>query len=52
MRWFGIGLALVGVVGALVAWFSFENVPFTIGGTVAMVIGIIIFMYGTRALPK
>lgn len=52
MRWFGIGLALVGVAGALVAWFSFGNVPFTIGGAVAMVIGLIIFMYGTRTLPK
>jgi len=52
MRWFGIGLALIGVVGALLAWFSFENVPFLIGGIVFMVIGIIIFVYGTRSLPK
>ena len=52
MRWFGIGLALIGVVGALLAWFSFENVPFLIGGIVFMVIGIIIFIYGTRTLPK
>jgi len=52
MRWFGIGLALIGVVGALLAWFSFENVPFLIGGIVFMVIGIIIFIYGTRSLPK
>ena len=52
MRWFGIGLALIGVVGALIAWFSFDNVPFTIGGAVFMVIGMIIFIYGTRVLPK
>ena len=52
MRWFGIGLALAGVVAALVAWFSFQNVPFLIGGIVFVVIGLIIFMYGTRSLPK
>ena len=52
MRWFGIGLALVGVVVALVAWFSFQNVPFLIGGIVFMVIGLIIFVNGTRSLPK
>ena len=52
MRWFGIGLALIGVVGALVGWFSFENLPVLIGGIVFMVIGIIIFIYGTRTLPK
>ena len=52
MRWFGIGLALVGVVAALVAWFSFQNVPFLIGGIVFVVIGLIIFIYGTRSLPK
>jgi len=52
MRWFGIGLALAGVVGALIAGFSFHNVPFTIGGIVFMVIGMIIFFYGTRSLPK
>ena len=52
MRWFGIVLAIAGVVGALVAWFSFQNVPFLIGGAVFVLIGLIIFMYGTRALPK
>ena len=52
MRWFGIGLALSGVVVALVAWFSFQNVPFLIGGIVFMVIGLIIFINGTRSLPK
>ena len=52
MRWSGIALALVGVVVALVAWFSFKNVPFLIGGIVFAVIGLIVFMYGTRALPK
>jgi len=52
MRWFGIGLALVGVVAALVAWFSFENVPFLIGGGVFVLIGLIVFIYGTRTLPK
>ena len=52
MRWFGIILALVGVVVALVAWFSFNNLPFLIGGGVCVVIGLIIFGYGTRSLPK
>ena len=52
MRWFGIGLALAGVVAAIIAWFSFQNVPFLIGGIVFVVIGLIIFMYGTRSLPK
>jgi uncharacterized membrane protein (UPF0136 family) len=52
MRWFGIVLALAGVVGALVGWFSYKNTPFLIGGVVFMVIGIIVFMYGTRTLPK
>lgn len=52
MRWFGIVLALAGVVGALIAWFSFKNVPFLIGGIVFMVIGLIVFIYGTRTLPK
>jgi peptidoglycan/LPS O-acetylase OafA/YrhL len=52
MRWFGIGLALIGVVGALIAWFSFENIPFTIGGGVFVLIGLIVFIYSTRTLPK
>jgi drug/metabolite transporter (DMT)-like permease len=52
MRWFGIILALAGVVVALVAWFSFNNLPFLIGGGVVALIGLIIFGYGTRALPK
>jgi threonine/homoserine efflux transporter RhtA len=52
MRWFGIVLALAGVVGALIGWFSFENVPFLVGGGVFMVIGLIVFIYGTRTLPK
>ena len=52
MRWFGIVLAMAGVVAALIAWFGFDNVPFLIGGVVFMVIGMIIFMYGTRSLPK
>jgi Mn2+/Fe2+ NRAMP family transporter len=52
MRWFGIGLALAGVVAALIAWFSFQNIPFLIGGIIFVVIGLIIFMYGTRSLPK
>ena len=52
MRWFGIILALVGVVVALVAWFSFNNLPFLIGGGAVAVIGLIIFIYGTRSLPK
>jgi hypothetical protein len=52
MRWFGIGLALVGVVGALIAGFSFQNVPFVIGGVAFLVIGIIVFINGTRTEPK
>ena len=52
MRWFGIALAIAGVVAALIAWFGFENVPVLIGGVVFVVIGMIIFMYGTRSLPK
>jgi hypothetical protein len=52
MRWFGIGLTLAAVVVALVGWFSFQSVPFLIGGIVFMVIGIIIFIKGTRSLPK
>ena len=52
MRWFGIGLALAGVVVALIAGFSFGNVPFIIGGIVFMVIGMIVFIKGTRSLPK
>ena len=52
MRWFGIALTLAGVVAALIAWFSFKNVPFLIGGIVFMVIGMIVFIYGTRSVPK
>ena len=52
MRWFGIVLVLVGVVGALIGWFSFNNVPVLIGGIVLVVIGLIVFIYGTRALLK
>lgn len=52
MRWFGIVLALIGVVAALVAWFNYENLPFLIGGIVFALAGFTIFMYGTRSLPK
>ena len=52
MRWFGIGLALLGVVVALVAWFSFQNIPFLIGGGIFMIIGLIVFINGTRVEPK
>ena len=52
VRWFGIVLALAGVVGALIGWFSFKNTPFLVGGIVFMVIGLIVFIYGTRTLPK
>jgi hypothetical protein len=52
MRWFGIGLALAGVVVAFIAGFSFQNVPFLIGGIVFMVIGLIVFLNGTRTLPQ
>ena len=52
MRWFGIILSLVGVVAALVGWFSFQSVPILIGGVVFMIIGMIIFINGTRSLPK
>ena len=49
MRWFGIVAALAGVVVSLIAWFSYQNIPFLIGGVVFMVIGLIIFIDGTRA---
>ena len=52
MRWFGIVLMLAGVVVALVAGFSFQNVPFIIGGIVFALIGIFIFINGTRTVPK
>ena len=52
MRWFGIALMLAGVVAALVAGFSFRNVPFTIGGVIFAIIGIFIFINGTRTLAK
>ena len=52
MRWFGIVLAMAGVVAALIAGFSFRNVPFVIGGIVFVVLGMIIFYNGTRTLPK
>ena len=52
MRWFGIFLALAGVVAALIAGFTFKNVPFVIGGIVFMVIGMIVFIKGTHSLPK
>ena len=52
MRWFGIFLTLTGVVVALVAGFSFGNVPFVIGGVVFALIGLMLFFFGTRALPK
>ena len=52
MRWFGIILALGGVVAALVGWLSFHSVGFLIGGIIFMVIGLIVFINGTRTLPK
>ena len=52
MRWFGICLAIAGVVAALVGWFAFQNLPFLIGGGVFMIIGLIIFGAGTRTEPK
>jgi hypothetical protein len=52
MRWFGIFLALAGVVAALVGWFSFHSVGFLIGGLIFAIIGMIVFFYGTRTMPK
>jgi drug/metabolite transporter (DMT)-like permease len=52
MRWFGIFLALAGVVVALVGGYSFESTPLIIGGIVFAVIGLIIFTNGTRTQPK
>jgi hypothetical protein len=49
MRWFGIATAMVGVVVSLIAWFSYQNVPFLIGGVVFTLIGLIVFINGTRA---
>jgi tetrahydromethanopterin S-methyltransferase subunit C len=57
MRWFGIGLALAGVVAALLSVFLVkDNVPLIIGIVIGcilfFVVGIIVFIYGTRTLPK
>jgi hypothetical protein len=52
MRWFGIGLAIAGVIGGLVGWLVFQNLPVLIGGGVLMLIGIIILISGTRTVPK
>jgi hypothetical protein len=52
MRWFGIFLTLAGVVAALIAGFSFQNVPFVIGGILFAVIGMIVFFKGTTTVPK
>jgi len=52
MRWFGIILSLAGVVAALVGWFSFHSVALLIGGITFMIIGMIVFINGTRTLPK
>ena len=52
MRWLGIGLALVGVVVALIAGFSSViNVPFLIGGIAFAAIGMIVFIKGYRRQP-
>lgn len=57
MRWFGIGLALAGVVAALLSVFIVkDNVPLIIGIVIGcilfFVVGIIVFIYGTRTQPK
>lgn len=52
MRWFGIGLAIAGVIAGLAGWLGFQNLPVLIGGGVLALIGIIIFAGGTRTTPK
>ena len=51
MRWLGIGLALGGVVVALIAGFSYHNIPSLIGGIIFAVIGMIVFLNGYRHQP-
>lgn len=41
---FGIGLAIVGILDALIAGFGFRNIPFTIGGIVFAILGVIIIV--------
>ena len=46
MRWVGLGLALGGVVVALIAGFGCHSLPWVIGGVAFCIIGIIIlFLY-------
>jgi hypothetical protein len=53
MRWLGIGLALGGVVVALIAAFSSViNVPLLIGAVIFAVIGMIVFIKGYRHQPR
>ncbi len=52
MRWFGIGLALLGVVVALIGAFSSViNTPLLIGGIIFAVIGMVVFLNGYRHQP-
>lgn len=44
MKWFGIGLAIAGVIIALSAGFGFGNVPVTIAGVVFLILGVVIFL--------
>ena len=52
MRWFGIGLTLAGVIAALAGWFGFHSTPVLIGGILFVIIGMIVFFYGTSSVPK
>lgn len=52
MRWLGIGLALGGVVVALVAGFAYQSIPLVIGGIVFALIGMIVFIKGYSHQPK
>jgi hypothetical protein len=36
----------------LVGWFSFHSVGFLIGGLIFAIIGMIVFINGTRTMPK
>ncbi len=46
MRWLGIGVMMAATIAGLVAWFSYHNVPVTIGAAVFFFIGLLVFLRG------
>jgi len=42
MKWFGVGLAMVSAIVALVAGFHYHNLAWSVGGIVFLVIGLFI----------